>query len=105
MDRRNWAGQLVDGYLRRAGIRPRERFELDSLEAIAAMVDQGLGVSLVHDWAPPGPEGLSLQKLPAPDPSFTRHIGLIWTRASLRCKIADNSDPLRGIFAFNSDPF
>jgi hypothetical protein len=21
------------------------------------------------------------------------------------CKIADNSDPLRGIFAFNSDPF
>jgi hypothetical protein len=23
----------------------------------------------------------------------------------LICKIADNSDPLRGIFAFNSDPF
>ena len=21
------------------------------------------------------------------------------------CKIADNSDPLRGIFAFNTDPF
>jgi DNA-binding transcriptional LysR family regulator len=87
IDRRNWAGQLVDGYLRRAGIRPRERFELDSLEAIAAMVDRGLGVSLVHDWAPPWPEGLSLRKLPVPDHSFTRHIGLIWTRASLRLRL------------------
>jgi len=86
-DRKSWAGQLVERYLRRAGIRPRERFELDSLEAIAAMVDRGLGVSLVHDWAPPWPEGLSLRKLPVPDPSFTRYIGLMWTRASLRLRL------------------
>jgi hypothetical protein len=26
-------------------------------------------------------------------------------QSGLGCKIADNSDPLRGIFAFNSDPF
>jgi DNA-binding transcriptional LysR family regulator len=39
---------------------PRERFELDTLEAIAIMVDRGLGVALMHDWAPPWPEGLSL---------------------------------------------
>jgi DNA-binding transcriptional LysR family regulator len=87
IDRKSWAGQLVDGYLRRAGIRPHERFELDSFEAIAAMVDRGLGVSLVHDWAPPWPEGLSLRKLPVPDASFTRHIGLMWTRASLRLRL------------------
>jgi DNA-binding transcriptional LysR family regulator len=87
LDRKSWAGQLIDGYLRRAGIRPRDRFELDSLEAIAAMVNRGLGVALVHDWAPPWPEGLSLRKLPVPDPSFTRHLGLIWTRASLRLRL------------------
>jgi DNA-binding transcriptional LysR family regulator len=86
-DRKSWAGQLADGYLRRAGIRPRERFELDSIEAIATMVDRGLGVSLVHDWAPPWPEGLSLRKLPVPDPSFSRHIDLIWTRASPRLRL------------------
>jgi len=87
VDRKSWAGQLVDGYLRRAGIQPRERFELDSYEAIAVMVDRGLGVALVHDWAPPWPEGLSLKKLTVPDPSFTRRIGLMWTRASLRLRL------------------
>jgi DNA-binding transcriptional LysR family regulator len=84
LDRSVYAGQLIDGYLRKAGIRPRELFELDGLEAIAVMVDRGLGVTLLPDWAPPWPEGLSLRKLPLPDRTFTRRTGLIWTRYSLR---------------------
>ncbi len=84
LDRTGWGGRLVDGYLRHARIRPRERFELDGVEAIAVMVDRGLGVSLVPDWAPPWPAGLSLRKLPVPGDRFTRYIGLLWTRASLR---------------------
>ena len=84
LDRTGWAGSLVDGYLRHAHLRPKERFELDGLEAIAIMVDRGLGVSLVPDWSPPWPEGLSLRKLPVPDDRFTRYIGLLWNRASLR---------------------
>jgi DNA-binding transcriptional LysR family regulator len=87
IDRKTWAGQLVDGYLRKAGIRPHERFELDSLEAIAAMVDRRLGVSLVHDWPPPWPEGLALRKLPVSGSTFSRRIGLIWSRASLRLRL------------------
>ena len=86
-DRNNWTGRLVDQYLRRVGIRPRERFELAGLEAVATLVDRGLGVSLVPDWAPPWPEGLSLAKLPVPDSSCTRRIGLIWTRASVRVRL------------------
>ncbi len=86
-DRNNWGGRLVDGYLRQAGIRPRDRFELDGLEAIAVLVDQGLGVSLVPDWAPPWPEGLSLTKLPVRNQSFTRHMGLLWARTSLRLRL------------------
>jgi DNA-binding transcriptional LysR family regulator len=79
-----WGGRLIDGYLRHARIRPKERFELDGPEAIAVMVDRGLGVSLVYDWSPPWPEGLSLRKLPVPSDRFSRYIGLLWTRASLR---------------------
>jgi DNA-binding transcriptional LysR family regulator len=86
-DRNNWGGRLVDGYLRQAGIRPHDRFELDGLEAIAVLVDRGLGVSLVPDWAPPWPEGLSLTKMPVADRSFTRRMGLLWTRASLRVRL------------------
>jgi DNA-binding transcriptional LysR family regulator len=87
LDRNLWPGRLIDGYLRKAGIRPRERFELDGTEAIAVMVDRGLGVSLVPDWAPPWPEGLSLAKLPVPNPAFARRIGLIWARASVRFRL------------------
>jgi DNA-binding transcriptional LysR family regulator len=87
LDRNLWPGRLVDGYLRKAGIQPHELFEIDGIEAIAVMVDRGLGVSLVPDWAPPWPEGLSLAKLPVPDASFARRIGLVWTRASLRLRL------------------
>ncbi len=85
--RNSWVGKLVDGYLRQAGIRPPERFELDTLEAIAVMVDRGLGVALMHDWAPPWPEGLSLLKIPLPDNQFGRRLGLIWNRASVRIRL------------------
>jgi DNA-binding transcriptional LysR family regulator len=84
LDRGLHAGRLIDAYLRKAGIRPRELFELDGIEAIAVMVDRGLGVAILPDWAPPWPEGLSLAKLPLPDRTFRRRVGLLWTRASLR---------------------
>ena len=86
-DRNNWTGRLIDQYLRRVGIRPRERCELAGLEAVAALVHHGLGVALVPDWAPPWPEGLALAKLPIPDPLFTRRIGLIWTRDTVRIRL------------------
>ena len=87
LDRKVFAGQLIDAYLRKARIRPKERFELDGLELIAVMVDRGLGVSLLPDWAPPWPEGLSLRKIPLPDRSFRRRTGLLWMRASLRVRL------------------
>ncbi len=85
--RNSWVGRLVEGYLRHAGIRPHDRFELDTLEAIAVMVDRGLGVALMHDWAPPWPEGLSLLKLPLPDNQYGRRLGLIWNKASVRIRL------------------
>lgn len=87
LNRNAWEGQLIDSYLRKAKIRPRERFEIDLIEAIAVMVDRGLGVSLLPDWARPSPESLSLARTPVPDRSVARHIGLVWPRASLRLRL------------------
>ncbi|MBR0801612.1 LysR family transcriptional regulator [Bradyrhizobium jicamae] len=88
LDRSVFAGRLIDDYLRKVGIRPKDRYELDGLELIAVMVDRGLGVSLLPDWAPPWPEGLSLRKLALPDRSFVRRTGLLWNRASHRTRLA-----------------
>ncbi|HWK44333.1 MAG TPA: LysR family transcriptional regulator [Stellaceae bacterium] len=85
-DRSHWGGRLGDTYLRRMGIRPRERFELDSLDAIAVLVDRGLGVSLVPDWAPPWPAGLALRKHRLPDATLVRRIGVLWLRSSARAR-------------------
>jgi DNA-binding transcriptional LysR family regulator len=82
-----WAGRLIDGYLRQSGIRPRVRFEVDTFEAIPFMVDRGLGVALVHDWAPPTFKGLSLRKHPVLDNQFGRRMGFLWTRASVRIRL------------------
>jgi DNA-binding transcriptional LysR family regulator len=84
LDRKVYAGQMIDAYLRRSGLRPRERFEMDGPEAIAVMVDRGLGVSILPDWAPPWPAGLNLRKIRLPDRNFVRKIGLLWMRGSLR---------------------
>jgi DNA-binding transcriptional LysR family regulator len=84
LDRKVHAGQTIDAYLRRSGIRPHERFEVDGPEAIAVMVDRGLGVSILPDWPPPWPAGLNLCKISLPDRTFVRRIGLLWMRGSLR---------------------
>ncbi|WP_426285043.1 LysR family transcriptional regulator [Luteibacter sp. E-22] len=86
-DRNQWGGRQADDYLRANGIVPRERFELNALNAIAVMVDRGLGVSLVPDWAQPWPEGLDLVRLPLPMPSEPRRIGIVWSRSSVRVRL------------------
>lgn len=55
LTRNVYAGQLIDNYLRKVGIRPKELFEIDGFELIAMMVDRGLGVSLLPDWPRPWP--------------------------------------------------
>jgi DNA-binding transcriptional LysR family regulator len=86
-DRKQWGGRLADNYLLQAGIRVHDRYELDSLEAIAMLVDRGLGVSLVPDWAPPWPAGLALRKIALPLPFEKRRIGVLWRRASARIRL------------------
>jgi DNA-binding transcriptional LysR family regulator len=91
-DRNQLGGRLANKYLQKVKIRPQDRYELDSLEAIAVLVDRGLGVSLVPDWSQPWPEGLNLRKIPLPQPFESRHIGLLWRRSSPRIRLVQALD-------------
>ena len=88
-DRNEWGGRQADEYLRAVGIVPQERFELNALNAIAVMVDRGLGVSLVPDWAPPWPEGLRLVRMPLPEICVPRRIGVVWSRSTIRISLVN----------------
>jgi len=83
-DRKSWAGRIIDVYLRKTGIQPKEHFELDGYESIVVMVGQGLGVALVHEWAPPWPEGLSLRRTRVGGDPFRRRVVALWSRATVR---------------------
>lgn len=82
-DRNQWGGQIVDRFLRKYAPEVKEWLELDALDAIATLVDQGLGVAIVPDWAPPWPEGLRLRREILAD-AGTRRIGVLWNRSGLR---------------------
>lgn len=68
-DRRLGGGQAAERYLRRAGIVPRERFEISSLAAIAMLVGRGVGVSIAPDAATAWWPALPVARLPLPQAS------------------------------------
>jgi DNA-binding transcriptional LysR family regulator len=86
-DSRSWGGLIVENYLRKMSVQPKDRFELDALDAIAVLVDRGLGVALVPDWPPPWPADLSLTHIPVGDAAFDRYVGLVWARATPRLRL------------------
>jgi len=65
-------------------ITPCERFELNALNAIAVMVDRGLGVSLVPDWGAPCRKDCNLRAA-LPELPFPAVSESSWSRASVRC--------------------
>ncbi|KXU85841.1 LysR family transcriptional regulator [Caballeronia megalochromosomata] len=86
-DRNVVGGQLADAYLRQHGIKPHQRCELDGLAAIATLVDRGLGVSLIPDWASQELSGLSLKRWALPHAAPRRLVGLLWGRSSARLRL------------------
>ncbi|WP_326543989.1 LysR substrate-binding domain-containing protein [Pseudorhodoferax sp.] len=88
-DRAMWGGRLADRYLADRGIRPQERIEIDALNAIAVMVHQGLGVSLLPDWTPPWPEGLAVVRMALPAPAPVRRMGLVWAGHGPRAALVE----------------
>jgi DNA-binding transcriptional LysR family regulator len=86
-DRSLGGGKQADQYLRAAKIVPHELFELNSLMAIAMMVDRGLGVSLMPDIVSPLTASLDVAKLALPVQTDPRRFGVLWHRASPRGRL------------------
>lgn len=80
-DRRTWTGHLVDQALAQCRAQVVEGMELNSVEAIVALVRQGFGVSIVPQlanlqWS----RDRSLMIVPLPRVSVQRHVGLLERR-------------------------
>ena len=86
-DRNIYGGQLADRYLRDHDLHPRQRLEIDSLSAIAVMVHEGLGVSLLPDWSPMW-TALSIVQIPLPARAPVRRNGLVWNEQGHHAKLA-----------------
>ncbi|SHI28979.1 LysR family transcriptional regulator [Pollutimonas bauzanensis] len=88
-DKNSWVGQQIEQYLKKAGIVPKERFELASTESISLMVNKGLGVAIVPNAWNLWKQGLNVVSLPLPSPCAPRRFGLIWARSSPRLQLVE----------------
>lgn len=82
------SGQLVDRYLKDNNIFPRQRLEIDSLLTIVSLVERGLGVSLVPDSFSIAYQERQLIRLPLPERTPIRRIGMIWNKQGPRLALA-----------------
>lgn len=84
-DRDAWTGHLVNEALEQCGATVREGMELNSVEAIVALVRQGFGVSIVPQlanvqWS----RDRLLRIVPMPAITVQRHVGLLERRQHSR---------------------
>jgi DNA-binding transcriptional LysR family regulator len=82
-------GKQANRYMRQHGIVPRERFELNSLVAIAMMVERRLGVALMPDTSSPLITSLKVVRLKPPGEVEKRRFGVIWQRSSPRKQLIE----------------
>lgn len=87
-DRQTWTGQLVDEALAQCGAEVNDELELNSVEAIFALVRQGFGVSIVPmlrnvDWS--RDRALSVVRLARV--TVQRHVGLLERRQHQRMSV------------------
>lgn len=87
-DRSVAGGQMADRYLRQHGLTPHTRLEINGLMSIAAMVDQGLGISLLPDWSALWSSGLRIQRVALPGIAPMRKSGFVWSANGPHAPIA-----------------
>lgn len=91
--RKTWAGQQIERRLLDRGIRVRQVMEIDSLEAIEALVRHGLGVSVVPDRG----SAPDLVRVPFGEPQAVRRLVLMSRRSGPRARLIDAlAEALRG---------
>lgn len=97
-DRTIYGGQLADRYLRDHQIRPKQRLEIDGILAIASLVHEGLGVSLIPDWSSMW-TSLNIARIPLPGRAPVRRNGLVWNAQGHHARMAaDIYNEARAVF-------
>jgi DNA-binding transcriptional LysR family regulator len=76
-----WIGRLIENLLRARRIRVREIMVLDTVEAVASMVAQGLGVAIAPVGRFEPPFGTAPRIVPLPRPTVYRTLGLAFRSA------------------------
>jgi DNA-binding transcriptional LysR family regulator len=89
-DRTTWTGHLVEQVLQRARTPVQDSLELNSVEAIVALVRQGFGVAIVPrldniDWL----RDRDLRAVDIPGNRVQRHVGLIERATHSRTRFTD----------------
>ena len=89
-DRQTWTGHLVDAALAQSGATVKGGMELNSVEAIVALVRQGFGVSIVpqlanRQWA----RDRALRIVPLPGVDVQRSVGLLERRQHSRERVTE----------------
>ncbi len=88
-NRRAWAGQQIERYLIDHKIHVRPVLEVDSLEAIEALVRHGIGISIAPQRACAPPYTGDLKVLPLGSPQIGRELVLIERVNNPRSRLAD----------------
>ncbi|MFT5111550.1 MAG: DNA-binding transcriptional LysR family regulator [Parasphingorhabdus sp.] len=81
--RRAWVGRMIDDWLIKTKANVREVMELDTLESIAVMVWNNLGVSIIPQSCCESPQTLPLKRIPLTHVS-PRILGLLFRRETSR---------------------
>lgn len=76
-NRKTWAGAGIEAQLNARKIKVNATMEIDSLDAIASMVREGLGVSIVPVCKGRRPEWDTLRAVPFGDPPYVREVGAL----------------------------
>jgi DNA-binding transcriptional LysR family regulator len=89
-DRQTWTGHLVDEALAQCGATVKGGMELNSVEAIVALVRQGFGVSIVPQlanlqWS----RDRALRIVPLPGVDVQRSVGLLERRQHSRERVTE----------------
>ncbi len=89
-DKTAWTGALVEGQLMARGVRPPDVMELDSLEAVLSLVEQGLGFGIApFNAARLGAARQRFSLRPFGEPQLKRRIGLYERRRHPRRGLTD----------------
>lgn len=88
-NRRIGVGQIIDRYLHRKDLHPEEYMELDSIEAILAMVERGLGMAIVPERSLIDARRDAIRLVPIDEIEAARHVSLIFRAQSSKTALLE----------------